>query len=400
MHEYLIAIGLFFFTLLVFLRREYGIYLIILLLPAYQIRFSIFGIPATFLEGMILILAAASLQDMIKFRGSNPRRLLPVGLFLFAALLSIFVSPLRLAAAGIWKAYFFEAVLFYFLVRTIINTPQKLTGLWRTITLLVFYLSLFGIYQYLTLAYLPVSWWEINIAGRRIISVLNHPNALALLLGPLLAILIFLPQKTRLTYTAIALGLINFYLTLSRAGWLALLVAVVAAGLFTSARKKILAGAALLALLVVAIPFSRQKLLELTTGRAATQENRYVLWIAAFDLIKKHPLTGTGLMGFHEAYKNYPLGPDRVVQNYPHNFFLNFWLETGLLGLLAVVWLLVSFYKKIRALFLRAETKSLALAIGAGMLVILLHGLVDVPYFKNDLSILFWLILSLPELSA
>ena len=29
------------------------------------------------------------------------------------------------------------------------------------------------------------------------------------------------------------------------------------------------------------------------------------------------------------------------------------------------------------------------------MLIILLHGLVDVPYFKNDLSALFWIILSL-----
>jgi len=26
------------------------------------------------------------------------------------------------------------------------------------------------------------------------------------------------------------------------------------------------------------------------------------------------------------------------------------------------------------------------------MFVILIHGLVDVPYFKNDLAILFWLI--------
>ena len=29
------------------------------------------------------------------------------------------------------------------------------------------------------------------------------------------------------------------------------------------------------------------------------------------------------------------------------------------------------------------------------MVVLLVHGLVDTPYFKNDLSVLFWLIIGL-----
>jgi ASC-1-like (ASCH) protein len=33
-----------------------------------------------------------------------------------------------------------------------------------------------------------------------------------------------------------------------------------------------------------------------------------------------------------------------------------------------------------------------------GMAALLVHGLVDVPYFKNDLAILFWLIMALPLL--
>jgi len=86
------------------------------------------------------------------------------------------------------------------------------------------------------------------------------------------------------------------------------------------------------------------------------------------------------------------------VQNYPHNFFLNFYLETGLLGFVSMVGLLALFYKKIRDL---ARTKFLYLAtpLAAGMLMIILHGLVDVPYFKNDLSVLFWLVYALPNLA-
>ena len=395
MPEYLIIVGLLFFATLAILRREYGVYLILLLLPSYQIRFSVFGLPMTFLEGMILILAAVSFPLLFRqYRNIQISQYLPILLFLLAGFISIFVSPVRLAAAGIFKAYFFEPVLFFFLVRAIIDTPEKVRRLFQSLSLLVIYLSVFGLYQFVTLYGLPFSWWEVNVAGRRIISLLNHPTARALLRGPPLGMLIFRPQKTRLDWTAFALGLPVFYLTVSRAGWLALAAAVVITAIIGAKRlsiinyKLLILAAAFSLAAVILIPFSRHLLLELATGRAATQENRYVLWTAAADMLKKQPLTGVGLMGFREHYKNYPLGPDRVVQNYPHNFFLNFWLETGPLGLISMVWLLVLFYKK----------RPLNPAVFAAMTVILLHGLVDVPYFKNDLAVLFWLIYGLPGL--
>jgi hypothetical protein len=35
----------------------------------------------------------------------------------------------------------------------------------------------------------------------------------------------------------------------------------------------------------------------------------------------------------------------------------------------------------------------------AAMVAIIIYGLVDVPYFKNDLSVLFWTILGLAEIN-
>ncbi len=468
MNFYLIIIGLLLFATLAALRREWAIYLIILLLPSYQIRFPLFGIPMTFLEAMILILAISTLlplsasggRERIEVRG----KLLNIAdlfifLFLFAAFVSVFVSPVTLKAAGIFKAYFFEGVLFYFLVRKIIDTPQKLQGVFKSLALLVLYLSGFGIYQFLTLSNLPFYWWAVDVASRRITSLLNHPNALALLLGPILAMLIirqpsFLPLRQeagtpspRLSllrgrgikgegvfyWAAIILGIIALYLTFSRAAWLALIITIAIFTLLSrrpsfsppsppeaegdeegmrgerSKSKRVLAYGLLIIVIVFSIPFSRLKLLELANPSDPSQQNRYVLWSAAADMLKKSPIFGVGLMGFHEAYKNYPLGPDRVVQNYPHNFFLNFWVETGLLGLLAVLGLLYLFFKKIWTLTLLSpgdgervgerSKKTYALAAAAGMTMILLHGLVDVSYFKNDLSVLFWLIYALPNLN-
>lgn len=392
MHEIFIVAGLGFFSLLAWLRRDYAVYLIVLLLPTYQIRFSLAGIPGTFLEGMILILGVLGAW---RAWGTGGQRIkltaahIWIFLFFLAGLISVFTSPVTLKAAGVFKAYVFEPILFYFLARNIINTPTRLANLWNTLSLLVLYLSLFGIYQFLSLENLPPSWWAVDIASRRITSLLNHPNALALLLGPILGLLVFLPRKNFLCWSALIFGLLPFYLTFSRAGWLALLGTVFILGLWTRYRKIVLTSVMIGLLFIVAIPFSREKLFALASGGDPSQENRYVLWAAAGDMLKQSPFLGVGLMGFRESFKNYPVGPDQVVQNYPHNIFLNFWLETGLLGLISIFAVLVVFLKRLHG--------ELKIPLLAAMMVIFLHGLVDVPYFKNDLSVLFWLFLALPE---
>ena len=412
MYELLIPISSLLFLAVAILKREWGIYLIVLLLPSYQIRFQVFGIPMTFLESIILLLGLAQLMNLIRnlrLFGEIKREAVQyifIFIFLLAAGISVFVAPDTAKAAGIFKAYFFEAVVFYFLVRLIINSREKLEKLYQILTVLVLYLSIYGLYQFLTLQSLPPSWWAVDVASRRIVSLLNHPNALALVLGPLLAVLIVRRPKTKLTLAAIVFGLTAFYLTFSRAGWLALVATLVGVALFSLSPwlgergnwswRKLLLSLSVVILIIFAVPFSRTKLLELTRADDPSKQNRYVLWSAAADMLKKHPLTGAGLTGFREAYKSYPLGPDRVVQNYPHNFFLNFWLETGLLGLLSMIGLLILFYRKVYKAMITPESRNFALAAAAGMSVVVLHSLVDVSYFKNDLSILFWLIYALP----
>lgn len=394
----LLILGLACFLAVCFLRPTSALYLIVLFLPAYQVRFTVWKIPMTFLEAMILLLFTVEIFRRPKLK-IDRFTIFFISLFLASAAIAVFISPVRVAAAGIFKAYFVEAVMFYFLTRVIITDEKKFRGLLDSLSLLVLYLSLFGLYQFLTLANLSESWWAVEVAGRRITSLVNHPNALALLLGPILALLIMpraVSDSSPFRSSAALLGLLTLFLTFSRGAWLALGAALVIFGFFTHERKKILTWVLLAAILLAAIPITREKLKGLVVGRDLSQENRYVLWEAARDLIKKRPISGVGLMGFHEYYKNYPLGPDRVVQNYPHNFFLNFWLETGLPGLIAMVGLLILFYKKIRLLYRRKW--AYALPVAAAMSVVLLHGLIDVPYLKNDLSVLFWLLYALPDL--
>ncbi len=423
----LIALGLLTFGIITAWKRVWGVYLIVFLLPMYQIRFAFAGIPMTFLEGMILALACFTIYDAFV----NPARFFRIThfkktffwvfLFLIAGLISVFVSPAPIKAAGIFKAYFVEAVLFFFLIKFHITTVPKLNGLFWSLWALLCYLSIFGMYQFLTLANLPPSWWAVNVASRRITSLLNHPNALALLLGPILVMAIVFLQtgktwiKNKILGATVIFGLIALYLSFSRASWLALIMTIALVTLLPSLlanqkfqnlltleawkiRIPVISAIILILALVFILPVSRAKLLDLASGQDLAQKNRLVLWSAAFDILKKHPIAGVGLMGFRDAYQSYPLGPDQVTQNYPHNFFLNFWLETGLLGLVSMLGLLYLFFERCYYL-LQTRWRAIGLATAAGMSMIILHSLVDVSYFKNDLSVLFWLIYALPNLN-
>lgn len=414
MENLLIPLGLIIFLIIASVRHHWGIYLIILLLPTYQIRFSISTIPTTVLESMLVILALVVLIDvLIKKRVREIWRSLIIKykwqasfvlLFLIGSIVAVIITPARHNGIGLFKAFIFEPIVFFFIIRTVIDSKEKLQSLMRSFGWLVLYLSLFGIYQFITLKGLPPNWWAVDVSSRRITSLVNHPNALALLIGPpLAAFAVYLLDKLGnlnkhfLLTAAGFFGIIAFYLTFSRAGWAALFLSVLIVGLLTKHKKKVLSAVLILIIIIIAIPETRTKIFPLIKGNDPSRENRTVLWSAATDLLTKSPILGVGLAGFRVENENYPLGPDQVVQNYPHNFFLNFWLETTFFGMLSIVALLIMFYYRIWRLHRQEWVWALPLA--AAMSMIVLHGLVDVPYFKNDLAILFWTILALPYLN-
>lgn len=106
-------------------------------------------------------------------------------------------------------------------------------------------------------------------------------------------------------------------------------------------------------------------------------------WSETIDMLQDHWLLGAGLSGYQTVFKPYHQATHLEIFQYPHNILLNIWVELGLLGLIAVG--LLSWH------VLRAEP---SIAIFA-LLQMIIHGLVDVPYFKNDLAFLTWIFLAI-----
>ncbi|MGL5831551.1 MAG: O-antigen ligase family protein [Candidatus Altimarinota bacterium] len=121
-------------------------------------------------------------------------------------------------------------------------------------------------------------------------------------------------------------------------------------------------------------------------------------------LIAQNPWLGIGL-GQYEAVYNLQaaniLGkaPYEWVMIHPHNIFLAFWLNLGLGGLLMFLIIIVSaFAGYIRTIDFKDKYFKL---IGVTMLIlILIHGQIDTHFFKNDLALMFWLIIALVSLPS
>lgn len=374
------------------------------LAPAYVIRWHVGPLPTTLLESAILVTIAAFVVESYRL-GVVPKWRsavwIPTILFLIAGVISIAVAPDHRAALGLFRAYLVEPIAFGLVVMNVATTPQRAL-------LLVGGLALGG-----AVAGVANSAVVLNALRHHTYDVVNTPpvviyntaNAVALYLVPLIAMsgavaLHWRNSAERVAAAGFAaLATLCVLLSFSRGGYLAL--AVVAVGLALSHRRRwILLGAAVAAFVILMLGSSTVRhriLLELDFSNGSnTLVGRFHLWSVALQMLRDHPIFGAGLSGFATVIGPYwnPTNIDRFT--YPHNIILNFWSETGLLGLAAFLWILVAGFVWSWRGYRRTEDgwRFIHLGVFLALIAVVVHGLVDVPYWKNDLSLEFWVILS------
>lgn len=407
MNLILITALLVIFTIISFKKLNWGLYLITFLLPTYLIRFKIGPIPFTFLEGIILILffvwiikeiQSKNLINIIK-KLPRCRFFIPIILLLLASTISLFVSPNFNAAAGIWKAYFTEPLLLLLILTNTIKSKKQINKIIWTLGLSAVIISFIAIIQYLTGFFIPESYDLPNV--KRATSIYGYPSAIGLFVAPILTLFtglfIFKYKSVNfkmksalfLIITTLAISLV---LAKAEGAVIATLAAVFFILMFTKYRKFIIAGTLIIVLLIFLIPQTRDYTITLLTFQDTSGDVRIALWQGTFRLIKNHPIFGAGLGGFPYLYEQYKEAKHVEISLYPHNIFLNFWVETGILGLIALIWIVINYFREgFKNLSCKLQAKNYSLILLSVMICILVYGLVDAPYFKNDLSSLFWI---------
>lgn len=383
---------------------KYLIAIIALILPSYLIRFKIFGIPTTFLELFIYLVFLTGLILAIKnkIKCEKDEVWLPAGLFLLSAIIAVFISPLKNTALGEMKAFFIDPLLVLWLVLTYIRS-KDFGLILGSLGLSALFVSAHAIWQYLSQAV---------TSDGRVIGIFGYsPNYMALFLAPITVMFIGYTiefWKKRSIDNLGMIGAIFFYLVAiylsgSRAGLLVVGAGAIAYLVFKYLpliQKKIQLKIGLVFFIIIVVlsawyVFKPNFNLSPETGGRVTSSNniRWQIWETSVELGSKSPLFGLGLGNFQDSFTeltktraNFPefISPWALT---PHNLYLTFWLNAGLFGLIAFIWVLILFYKD------GLKNKGqIAIILMAAMTAILLQGLVDTPYFKNDLSLIFWLI--------
>jgi putative inorganic carbon (hco3(-)) transporter len=205
-----------------------------------------------------------------------------------------------------------------------------------------------------------------------------------------------LATSRRLTWAGfvlIALSAAGLLLSESRGAWIALAAVAGLAllwklsGLFArrwtrnrQRETKIAISAAILLLLALVgavsglTPFG-QTLLQ-------SRNDRLTVWRNSLDLASDYPFTGLGLGGFDMAYSSYVLLLHVSHTTQANNLYIDLWLEQGWLGLVALGGLIVFPAGAAIRFFLRGEQLSYwQVAAFASLGVVLLHGIVDDPFY-------------------
>lgn len=397
--------------------------------PLYVIRCRNFSwctspIPFTLLEVLIVLTIFAWVGSKLLFKkplNLSLTRVAPIFKILFAIfflspLVGILFAPDKYAALGAFKAYIFEPMIFAYICfdylqeekdNRFIILPLAFSALW--LGLLVFFEYIFH--------FSPANQNEYVLRGR-VGGVYTTSNAVALFLAPIFFVAlgkIFALSKQKgslqdvvvmylLTFSIFA-STVGVLLSGSRAGIFGVFCGLITFFLLKNVveknNKKLLTifqriikyVLPILIIFITIFLFNSGYFVNLNNHNKVYPEldPRLCLWEGTTKLIVSNPIFGSGLDGFQEVYKNYWTCSQEVL-NYPHNIILNFWTEVGILGLISFLGIIFLVSYKI----LKSDKISLtAVGIICAFVAISVHGLLDVPYFKNDLSLVFWVIVAL-----
>ncbi len=408
------ALLLFLYTLVAWRNREYAIILLVAALPLYLIRFSLGPIPSTLLEGMISILFAVWLVRDRRFWCTcavlwyRYRFLtLALSMFLIAATISIFMSSDLRAALGVWRAYFIEPAAVFLVAFDVIRTKEQLSRMFCASVVSGVCIAAIAVYQRFTGWHIPAPWLE----ELRVTSIYSYPNAVGLYLAPIvpLALCRFFEHISArkkimaavLVFCAIILFFAAIYFAKTEGALVALAVVLPLMGLVWSMKTRIVTVGlcVVVAVFIFVSPPTLSVIQEKLLLSDWSGQVRQTTWKETGAMLVDHAVLGAGLAGYQNAMVPYHTAKYLEIFLYPHDIVLNFWSETGLLGLLAFFLIVCAFFfllfQSVRAGGKDAPSVRLyCMGLCGALLIILIHGLVDAPYFKNDLSVFFWLLIA------
>jgi len=357
-------------------------------------------------ENCVIFLAIISLLFSYPFRGEGkgegkskkPSYALPILLLLLAYLISSITSIDVQSSIG-ETIKFVSYVCTFFLVLQADERQKK--AILRLIVLTASIISIYSIYQYfwgyervlnfvqrMYSDFLSSSSYARDILiSKRTIGTFPSPNILGGYLAMAFFLVLSLPRE-RFALIAIAIALV---LTKSIGAWFSFIItlaiwAFISFDSFKKRKRISIISLSLISIAVIFVLVSRWDRLANLGGPQNSITQRLEYWQTATGMIKDHPVVGVGPGNFQQAFLKYKTDLKSADPKYAHNIFLHMWAETGTLGLIGIIFLVLVFFRRYKA-----NCKFIFLAGSA----FILHNLIDSTYFIPEVGMFWWVILGL-----
>ena len=358
-------------------------------LPLYVVRWRYGPLPTTLLETLIGITVVLYVAGRWRDGMRRPLRTpfdVPIVLLLVAGAIAVFVPKDHVAAAGLYRAFFVEPVLLFYVASDLFRDRSTLA---RALIAFAIGSSLFAFLNFGAFA-IALQASAVHV-GDAPTALYNNPNYVAMYMEPAVALatgfLLFAmtPRLRMFGIAWLAISGLALMLTFSKGGYLVL----AALGVLVVTAVPRWRVPVFVALVVLAVAISR---LPLVSDRLANVYNsligRATIYGATLQMLRDSPIFGLGLGGYNYLFRN------RQPTPYPHDIWLAFWVELGLLGLVAFAIILAGLLVRGVRRWRTVERADRAAYWGslAALAMLTVHGFVDTPYFKNDMSAEFWLV--------
>ncbi len=383
----------------------------------YLLRNSRFMLLASNWDELLLFMLLLAWPIQMALRGRLTYRLTPVDvpILLFLAVV-VFLFLVRSPQPGValeGARVYVEYMLWFFVASNLLLNKRQARLLVNLLVALGTLIALHGVYQYIIGVEIPSTWLDAAEGGvrTRVFSILSSPNVLGSFLVLLIPVTVsqLLSAVTRLQryyYTACLVPMaLSLIFTYSRGAWLAMAGAFVVYGLIYNWRILLGLGAFIYAApkLIPGISSRISYMLSPAYLLSSAKAGRVARWGKAIEKLQNNPLFGEGFGRYGGAVA------DRYIpsSNYVDNFYLKTAAESGIIGLAAFVWLLVSGMRCVLNSYRRLTDrylKGLAGGLFAGLMGILLHNGVENIFEVPTMAVYFWLLLgvaaALPHLDG
>lgn len=322
----------------------------------------------------------------------------------YAAVVFTSVTPRGSLSHGLLMVFF---IGFAIVVENNVDTWRKAEDLVLLLVVVGGIVSLLGIGQYLMGVSGAAAWLDKDMFGdaTRVYSTLQNPNVLAeylLLIIPFGgAVLLSSRSRLRRLAALVCCGLmcICMILTLSRGGWLGLLLAGVIFFVLLNPRLMLLIPFALVALYFLMPASVVARFASIGDLKDGSTSYRVSIWMGTINMLKDGYWlcgVGPGTTAFNLVYPAYSYNTANAQHS--HNLFLQILCDGGICALAVFGAVIVSFCRCVcSALSKVKEFRSRCFLIASISAVggFMVQSMTDYTFYNYRVALLFWVILGL-----